>query len=417
MALVGLAIAAILSWAWQAGPLRAAFDGVQQAPAGAALSAAKAPLVEPLILRDVTPETARDINARTPFTTDPIPAAQPFHITGSAFDRDRATDCLAAAIWYEAGAESLAGQKAVAQVVLNRVRHPAFPKSVCGVVFQGAERATGCQFTFTCDGAMARTPSAAAWANARGLARIMLTGEVFRPVGTATHYHTNWVLPAWSAKLDKVHQEATHLFFRWEGWWGTPGAFRGRYAGTEPGIAQLARLSPVHATTAGAIDLAAQEAALLGLTGEDRPESVPDGKVPANPYGFKPVLQSAVADMLIFVVPKSTDTGMLMSLALFSCSVRPYCKVMVWTDARKAPSSLPVADDYLASMAFSYLRNRAAGVDKALWNCDLFPRAEANQCMKRRTVAQSPGAAPTAPMAPAKAPLRGSAADGAETAH
>jgi hypothetical protein len=88
----------------------------------------------------------------------------PLQFLGPTGDRDRAIDCLAVAAWYEAG-NDFDGQRSVIQVVLNRVAHPGFPKSVCGVVFQGSQRATGCQFTFTCDGSMARRhPSPAAMA-------------------------------------------------------------------------------------------------------------------------------------------------------------------------------------------------------------------------------------------------------------
>src|SRR3954468_6506981 len=85
--------------------------------------------------------------------------ARPFDVgAASADDFRSALDCLTAAVYYEARSESEDGQRAVAQVVLNRVRHPAFPKSVCGVVYQGSNRATGCQFSFTCDGSLARGP-------------------------------------------------------------------------------------------------------------------------------------------------------------------------------------------------------------------------------------------------------------------
>ena len=80
---------------------------------------------------------------------------------------EAAAECLALAITYEAGQEPLAGQEAVAQVILNRVRHSAYPESVCAVVWQGAERRTGCQFTFTCDGSLRRPRSAAQMAAAR----------------------------------------------------------------------------------------------------------------------------------------------------------------------------------------------------------------------------------------------------------
>jgi len=119
------------------------------------------PQPEPLQFRDVAPQDAVAINAAVPVSTLPNPAARPF---GAAFatpaDRLRALECLTAAVYYEAAVESTDGQRAVAQVVLNRARHPAYPRTVCGVVFQGQERATGCQFTFTCDGALRRTPSA-----------------------------------------------------------------------------------------------------------------------------------------------------------------------------------------------------------------------------------------------------------------
>src|SRR3546814_2685764 len=99
-----------------------------------------------------------------------LPAARPVRLAGGAVNLARATDCRAAAAWYEAG-DDPSGERAVVQVVLNRLRHPAFPNTVCGVVFQGSERVSGCQFTFTCDGALARVPSEAAWERARSIAR------------------------------------------------------------------------------------------------------------------------------------------------------------------------------------------------------------------------------------------------------
>ncbi|HEY0086747.1 MAG TPA: cell wall hydrolase, partial [Allosphingosinicella sp.] len=151
----------------------------------------KVPEAEPMRLRDVAPQDAIAINAAVPIADLPNPAARPFAITfASSADRLRAIECLTAAVYYEAATEPLEGQRAVAQVVLNRARHPAYPKSVCGVVFQGHERATGCQFTFTCDGAIRRTPIASIWARARHVAEQALAGKVYAPVGWATHYHT-----------------------------------------------------------------------------------------------------------------------------------------------------------------------------------------------------------------------------------
>src|SRR5213075_2579568 len=116
----------------------------------------------------------------------------------------QALECLASAIYYEAGNQDENGERAVAQVVLNRVRHPAFPASVCGVVYQGSTRATGCQFTFTCDGSLARAPERSAWNRAREVAKAALAGFVQPAVGNATHYHANYVAPYWAPTLAKT---------------------------------------------------------------------------------------------------------------------------------------------------------------------------------------------------------------------
>jgi hypothetical protein len=161
-------------------------------------------------------------------------AARPFFAAGSPLDRARAEQCLAMAVYYEAATEPDAGQRAVAQVVLNRVAHPAYPDTVCGVVFQGSERATGCQFTFTCDGSLARRPAACWWDRARRVARAALAGAVFAPVGLATNYHTLQVHPAWSDSLITVATIGAHRFFRLPGAAGQRAAFRAAYLGGEP---------------------------------------------------------------------------------------------------------------------------------------------------------------------------------------
>ena len=128
------------------------------------------PPVEPVELQAVTPEDAKAFNDTVPFSTTPNPPARPFRFTGDSGARARAIDCMAVGVLYEAG-DDTDGERAVAQVILNRVRHPAFPKSVCGVIFQGSERSTGCQFSFACDGAMTRwRPNPAAWTRARAVA-------------------------------------------------------------------------------------------------------------------------------------------------------------------------------------------------------------------------------------------------------
>ncbi|WP_284125850.1 cell wall hydrolase [Parerythrobacter aestuarii] len=167
-------------------------------------------------------------------THDAGPAARAFRSGGSGLDKARALQCLATAVYYEAASESIGGQKAVAQVVLNRVAHPTYPRSVCGVVYQGSERQTGCQFSFTCDGSLNRKPSASGWARAQRVAREALAGEVYAPVGLATHYHTTWVSPYWAPSLDYLGTIGAHRFYRWRGAAGKPGAFGTVYIGGEP---------------------------------------------------------------------------------------------------------------------------------------------------------------------------------------
>ena len=161
-------------------------------------------------------------------------AAPAFQQVGSGLDKARALQCLAMAVYYEAASESRDGQRAVAQVVLNRVAHPAYPVSVCGVVFQGSERRTGCQFTFTCDGSLARRHSPASFARAQSVALAALSGEVFAPVGTATHYHTHAVHPYWASSLDQIGSIGAHRFYRWKGEAGRADAFSMTYRGVEP---------------------------------------------------------------------------------------------------------------------------------------------------------------------------------------
>ena len=194
-------------------------------------------------LQDLDADQSRAWNLANPTSTLPNPAARPFKLkTGGMLDEARAIDCLTAAIHYEAAWESVDGQRAVAQVVLNRMRHPAYPKTVCGVVFQGSNRTTGCQFSFTCDGSMNRPPQEAAWLRARSVASAALNGYVMKKVGTATHYHANYVAAYWSPSLVKVGTIGAHIFYRWTGGSGLPPAFSGKYLGTEAEGMQIAAL-------------------------------------------------------------------------------------------------------------------------------------------------------------------------------
>jgi hypothetical protein len=106
---------------------------------------------------------------------------------------------------------------------------------VCGVVYQGSERQTGCQFTFTCDGSLARRPTSASWAQAQRIAADALAGNVYAPVGHATHYHTLWVNPYWASTLDHIGTIGAHRFYRLRGGAGEKTAFTMAYAGLESG--------------------------------------------------------------------------------------------------------------------------------------------------------------------------------------
>ncbi|MFZ1743584.1 MAG: cell wall hydrolase [Pontixanthobacter sp.] len=219
------------------------------------------------------------------------PAARAFSISGGGLDKSRALQCLTSAVYYEAASEAIAGQEAVAQVVLNRVAHPSYPNSVCGVVFQGSERKTGCQFSFTCDGSLNRTASAVAWARARSVAQNALSGYVYKPVGLATHYHTIWIYPYWAPSLDPIGTIGAHRFYRWKGNAGQPAAFISRYAGFEPSAAPHPRSATVDDDKISAADpvslaRAFEEARLKAIADAEK-KSPQASRAPAPSYSAK----------------------------------------------------------------------------------------------------------------------------------
>jgi hypothetical protein len=186
-------------------------------------------------------DAARRANGFIPALQTPIVPAAPFLLRATGPERDRAMLCLTQAIYYEAALEPDAGQAAVAQVVLNRVRHPAFPHSVCGVVYQGVELGVGCQFTFVCDGALSRRPEEAFWRRARAAADRAVNGYVMASVGSATSYHADYVFPRWAPTLVKIGQIGAHIFYRFPGPVGMPDALRHAYQGDELRVAMSGR--------------------------------------------------------------------------------------------------------------------------------------------------------------------------------
>ncbi|HLY79288.1 MAG TPA: cell wall hydrolase [Caulobacteraceae bacterium] len=226
-------------------------------------------------------EGAVAVNNLRPFAGLPIRPMRPFVLKADADDSARALHCMTQAIYYEAAREPVRGQQAVAQVVLNRVRHPAYPKSVCGVVYQGAARPTGCQFTFTCDGALRWSPQPALWRQAQDVAKRALAGFVDKDVGSATHYHAAYVVPYWAPTLVKMTQVGQHIFYRWTGPWGEPPAFNGRYEGREADLPP-ALLASLDARTQGQAPLPPLRQITLAVAGEVRTYNVADSKAPGG---------------------------------------------------------------------------------------------------------------------------------------
>lgn len=123
--------------------------------------------------------------------------------------------CLASGIYFEARGESVKGQAAVAQVILNRVRNPAYPKTICGVVYQNEDWRNRCQFSFACDSIKDRVNSQYHWRVARDVAMAVTAGRIWLPqVGSATHYHAVYVRPNWARTMEKVGRIGMHVFYR-----------------------------------------------------------------------------------------------------------------------------------------------------------------------------------------------------------
>ncbi|MER9682287.1 cell wall hydrolase [Mesorhizobium sp. M0184] len=123
--------------------------------------------------------------------------------------------CLANGIYFEARGEAVRGQAAVAQVILNRVRNPAYPNSICGVVYQNDNWFNRCQFSFACDGRKKRIDNAAAYQTAQDVAMAVTAGKIFIPeVGSSTHYYANYVHPGWARTMQKMTRIGLHIFYR-----------------------------------------------------------------------------------------------------------------------------------------------------------------------------------------------------------
>ncbi len=401
-----LAIRLLIALAFLAG-LGAALAVLAPPPAGPVVRLALPPaLPDPAALLPYLPATARAANTEMPVQPPTTAAPALYLVTADPAVQARALDCLAAAAWYEAG-DDPPGMRAVVQVVLNRARHPAFPASVCGVVFQGSERTTGCQFSFTCDGSIAaRHPGFAAWARARAVAAAALSGAVDARVGLATHYHADYVVPVWRNGLVKLAQVGLHLFYRWPGNWGTPTVLRTATSGEEPRMAALAALSPVHGPGDGPEDgpinglasggAGGDPAALAGLNGDlsanaaplaylplDDADSLPrpgvrtgnhSGALTANGGNPAGTGQAATSRIVLMLDPAAFP-GTYAMRALAACAERERCAVvgeLLGHAAKGAPGTGP---------GFVYVRDRRTGAEGAWWDCRALPRANPARCL------------------------------------
>jgi spore germination cell wall hydrolase CwlJ-like protein len=123
-------------------------------------------------------------------------------------------NCLARAVYFEARSESDLGQLAVAKVILNRVKDPEYPKTICGVVYQGSGRRNSCQFSFACDGLPDDVRSAQSWAHAKKIARQAIAGDAqVAAISTATNYHADYVKPKWAKSMKRLIKIGRHIFY------------------------------------------------------------------------------------------------------------------------------------------------------------------------------------------------------------
>ena len=332
-----------------------------------------------VVLSELTATDARARNAAVEFAAVGPGTPSPFRFDGSAADRLRARDCLALAGMAEAGGGD-GDQRAVMQVILNRVRHPAFARTVCGVVFEGAQRPTGCQFSFTCDGSLARRYPDAAWRAARDRAEQMLGGATHAPVGNATHFHADYVYPWWSDQLDKVAQVGPHIFFRWRGFWGSRSALSARYAGGEPDPLRLRETALVTAAANRLPGLLESGEAVRSITRDSVARAADKPPHAAAPPGQP----GAGAGVHFVLVAPSDSPAALVERARSLCSGGGYCRVQGWSEAEQIPAQLPLSGAARRSLRFSFVASNANGGEAVFFDCRLFPSPPSGTCLPAR---------------------------------
>ena len=301
-------------------------------------------------------------------------AVAPFLYGGSLENKSRAVSCLAIAAWYEAG-DDPAGERAVIQVVLNRVRHPAFPSSVCAVVFQGKELITGCQFSFTCDGSLSRrTPSDSAWLRAVNLAREALNGSVDANVSQATHFHANYVTPGWSKQLERVSQVGPHIFYKWAG-------ARGRIAANlhsgSTEIIPLTSREPMPVARPAAFSsepVRIEPSPEVFLEGASASVAIASATAAANG------LVAGRGQMRFELVDLSGPNGRWAVSAMRQCPKDQPCRVLGYGDRAAIERNSARSELSLDRPLFLFKRD-TSGTQLALWDCDRAERSNPGQCL------------------------------------
>lgn len=215
-----------------------AFHMMEQAPAAEDVPAYLASLItnsRPDVLATAYAPPAPDYASTSPFASllRDEPDLQSGRFVPPVGERDHAwmlkplppivfTDaeqkCLAEGIYFEARGEIVKGQAAVAQVILNRVRNPAYPDTVCGVVYQNRSWRNRCQFSFACDGTTPRVRSTRHYRVAEEVGLAVTAGKIFLPeVGSSTHYHATYVSPRWARSMERLQRIGLHIFYRTRG--------------------------------------------------------------------------------------------------------------------------------------------------------------------------------------------------------
>jgi spore germination cell wall hydrolase CwlJ-like protein len=362
---IGLCLLPAYQSNWQS----ASPDGKKASPTQIVVDALRLAVVSPAAAAISTAVHAQNASAAA------FPAQLQF--LGPAGDRERAINCLAVAAWYEIG-NDVDGQRAVMQVVLNRVAHSGFPKSVCGVVFEGSHRTTGCQFTFTCDGSMARRrPSPAALARARSVAEIALSGSTYAPVAQATHYHADYVLPWWSSKLVRLGKVGPHIFYRWP---GSRGALAGRpSSASEDELAKLTYEAISRrdglAANSGTITTEVSQTAMATSTAVLASTEHATGNV------TPPVLAPKADGTIFLAVDGASPSGRWAVSALGKCKGQAGCRVLAYETQDRLGRNSATSPQGREKPIFLFVRDAASGIELALWDCEKVERPATSQCL------------------------------------